>query len=172
MVGAHQKDRADMVNPSKGAAYFYSENSQEIQYGSDWNLIGLPVDPPNAHADSLFGGLYTGNLFKFDADSGRYLIKDSLSLGSGCWINFIDSVEVKYVGSQLDSLDIQLKAGWNIISGVSEAVAISDIIDPMSIIVNNTFFGWNGMSYFSPDSLHPGQGYWVQCSADGNIRLP
>ena len=65
---------------------------------------------------------------------------------------------------------MSLQTDWNIISGLSVGVNVSDIVDPEGIIIPNTFFGF-GESYEVSDVLEPGKAYWMRTSSSGEVIL-
>ena len=65
-----------------------------------------------------------------------------------------------------------LSAGWNLISGITNSVNISNIQDPEGLIIPGTLFNYNSSSGYSNDKdLHPGSGYWLHANNSGNIFL-
>ena len=134
---------------------------------SGWNLLGLPSDVDNKFYLSIFPNAITGTLFGFN---GSYFPEDSLELGKGYWLRFPAAETVSIWGVPADSITIDMNAGWNMISGVSCSIALMDIIDPGSIIVPNTLFGFDG-SYLPADSLKQGNGYWLRTNTAGQITL-
>jgi hypothetical protein len=65
---------------------------------------------------------------------------------------------------------MNLTEGWNLFSGVSEDVSIFAVVDPDSIIVPGTLYGFNE-GYVETDMLVPGNGYWVRAFEEGEITL-
>ena len=70
----------------------------------------------------------------------------------------------------MNEITISLNEGWNLISGLSEDVSIYSALDPDSIIVLGTLYGFNG-GYVETDMLVPGKGYWIRANTSGNIML-
>ena len=65
-------------------------------------------------------------------------------------------------------LPIELSEGWNMITGISETVWVSSIIDPNQLIIEGTIFGFNG-GYEPVEIIEPGNGYWLRSSGNGEI---
>ena len=97
-------------------------------------------------------------------------MEDSLKLGTGYWLRFPAVETVTIQGIYVDSLTITLMQGWNLISGISDNLALSDVGDPGGIIIPGTLFGYNGAYYLS-DSIRQGRGYWLRTSAAGSVTL-
>ena len=133
----------------------------------DWNMVGLPVNVPNASQSSVFPGSVEGTLFSFGES---YVNENELIPGDGYWLNFPYSGYAALSGTELNSLTVSLDAGWNIISGISEEIYISDIFDPDQIVVPGSLYGFDG-TYVNALSLVPGKGYWINAFTGGNITI-
>ena len=133
----------------------------------DWNMVGLPVNVPNASQSSVFPGSVEGTLFSFGES---YVNENELIPGEGYWLNFSYSGYAALSGTELNSLTVSLVAGWNIISGISEEIYISDIFDPDQIVVPGSLYGFDG-TYVNALSLVPGKGYWINAFTGGNITI-
>lgn len=58
------------------------------------------------------------------------------------------------------------------IASLSDTVSAANLnFSPAGALVPGSLFGWNGNSYFQPDRLEPGRGYWVRVSRDCSIQL-
>ena len=133
----------------------------------DWNMVGLPVSVPDASQSSVFPGSVEGTLFSFGES---YVNENELIPGEGYWLNFSYSGHAALSGTELNSLTVSLDAGWNIISGISEEIYISDIFDPDQIVVPGSLYGFDG-TYVNALSLVPGKGYWINAFTGGNITI-
>ncbi len=141
--------------------------SRSIEISPGWNLLGLPVNAANAHYQTLFPDAETGTFFSYD---GAYQSADSFQVGAGYWLNFSAGETVNIAGTEISSATVNLSNGWNLISGLSSKIAVTDISDPGNIVIPNSVFGYNG-SYFQADTLEPGKGYWLNASGAGQITL-
>ena len=56
------------------------------------------------------------------------------------------------------------------ISGISETVSVSSIIDSDQLIIEGTIFGFNG-GYEPVEIIEPGNGYWLRSSGNGEIII-
>ena len=70
----------------------------------------------------------------------------------------------------MNEITISLNEGWNLISGLSGEISIYSVLDPDSIIVPGTLYGFNG-GYVVDDMLSPGNGYWLRAFQAGDITL-
>ena len=145
----------------------YNEGSINIDFSTGWNLIGLPLEVENNNYANLFPTSVAGTLYGFD---GYYNTEIELIPGSGYWLNFPETDTATITGSPLASLMVSLTEGWNLISGNSVETNVSSISDPGGIIVPGTLYGFNE-TYINVSSLTPGNGYWLNASADGNIII-
>ena len=156
------------MTPTPGAANSGSANIDIIvELQSGWNLIGLPLYTENTYYQYLFPGSVSGTLYGFN---GTYLPGESLTSGNGYWLNFPDVGSTTINGTPINELTISLSQGWNLISGISEVVDVASISDPGGVIVPGTLYGFLG-TYVSSSQLDPGQGYWINANADGDVTI-
>ena len=139
----------------------------EFTYLAGWNLVGLPLEVENSNYLNLFPTAVSGTLYGFN---GTYESGTELAPGTGYWLNFSDAGSTTIAGSAISSITISLSQGWNLISGISETTDVSAISDPGGIIVPGTVYGFDGI-YASSSQLDPGQGYWINANADGDITI-
>jgi len=139
----------------------------EVSVMERWNLVGLPLDPPDPYYLSVYPNAIPNTLFRWD---GTYQPEDTLEMGTGYCLRFPAADTVTINRARVDSLTLDLISPWNIIAGVSCDVAISDVSDPGGIIVPNTLFGFDG-AYYPADTVKQGAGYWLRTSAPGQVTL-
>jgi predicted small secreted protein len=142
-------------------------NSQTIAMSlqEDWNLIGLPVTPDDAHYQTLFpNALQAPFLF-----NGNYQLAEQIEPGKGYWLNNTTGETVNITGVEVENLTLSLQKGWNLISGGFCDVSVNSIEDPDSII-RPPVFEFDG-TYQIATTISPGKGYWVNASEDGSIAI-
>ena len=71
----------------------------------------------------------------------------------------------------INELTISLSEGWNLISGITISLDITEIQDPGEIIIAGTFYGFSSDGYLNTENIEPGEGYWVRASASGSITI-
>jgi len=149
--------------------YYYRESVSvnTVDYLADWNMVGLPLNVSDPHYLSVFPTATEGTLYNFYA---MYIPLAELTTGEGYWLHFPGEVTTVISGNELSEITIQIEEGWNLISGISEPVSVSSIIDTDSIIVEGSLYGFNG-NYTSDQELVPGKGYWLRSYAEGEITL-
>ena len=138
-----------------------------VEYQSDWNLVGLPLEVEDASYNLIFPESIEGTLYSFD---GGYNLETSLIQGEGYWLRFNEAGSTTITGTPMNEITISLNEGWNLISGLSEDISIYSVLDPDSIIVSGTLYGFGG-GYIETDMLVPGRGYWIRANNSGNITL-
>ncbi|HJN68892.1 MAG TPA: carbohydrate binding domain-containing protein, partial [Candidatus Marinimicrobia bacterium] len=141
--------------------------SVTVNHNEGWNMIGLPLTVENSAYGYLFPTSVTGTLYGF---SGMYTPASELTPGAGYWLVFSDDGSDVLSGESINSLTLELTQGWNMISGVTLPVEISAVDDPESIIVPGTLYGFSA-TYQNSSTLVPGQGYWINANADGDITI-
>jgi len=144
------------------------ESEYEVSLISGWNLVGLSVQVDDPSQQSVFPTSIEETLFGF---SDSYFLTDSFLSGAGYWLRFDEDNLVTVSGSNINELNVSLTEGWNIIAGPSESISISWALDPDSLIVPNTLFGYDVSGYLDTDFLVPGYGYWIRSFGDGDISL-
>ncbi len=160
----------DSTVTDMGAYYFHQNTGPqlvEIFYLEDWNLVGLPVNVEDASYNTIFPDAIEQTLFSF---GDGYTLEEYLVPGIGYWIRFPEDGIVSVEGTQFGETFVAVNEGWNLMSGISGMAYTDDIIDPDGILIENTFYGFNG-SYFQTDYLIPGLGFWVRANADGSVYL-
>ena len=139
-----------------------------IYYEENWNLIGLPLEVENASYTYLFPESIEETLYSFD---DGYNLETSLMHGEGYWLRFSDAGSTTINGISINELTISLSEGWNLISGASNPMNISDIQDSDGIIIPGTVFGFTISGYSNAEILEPGNGYWLRANSSGSITL-
>jgi formylglycine-generating enzyme required for sulfatase activity len=138
-----------------------------VEYQSDWNLVGLPLEVEDASYNLIFPESIEGTLYSFD---DGYSLETSLTQGEGYWLRFNEAGSTTITGIPMNEISISLNEGWNLVSGLSEDISIYSVLDPDSIIVSGTLYGFSG-GYVETDMLVPGKGYWIRANNSGNITL-
>jgi surface protein len=146
----------------------YKVNQEvELSLIDRWNLIGLPVSVTHDSYQTLFPGALSRSLYSY---SEVYELQETLEPGKGYWIRMNEAGSTTLRGAPIESLNLELQTGWNLISGPSESVAVSSIEDSDEIIISGSIFGFNG-SYVNATTIEPGRGYWVRTNQAGTITL-
>jgi hypothetical protein len=140
----------------------------QINYNEGWNLVGLPVGVEDASYNILFPESIEGTLYSF---SGGYNPEIILIHGEGYWLRFIWAGSTTITGTPINELTISLSEGWNLITGTSNPLNISDILDPNGIIISGTIYGFTPGGYTNAEIIEPGKGYWIRSNNSGTIIL-
>ncbi len=106
-------------------------------------------------------------LFSFEE---TYLQEQELELGRGYWLRFNSPGNVLLIGTVINEWIIELQEGWNLIGGVSQSIAIEELVSENDLIIPGTVFEFTS-SYENAEVLLPGKGYWLKTVADGFITL-
>ena len=139
-----------------------------VDYLSGWNLVGLPLEVEDSYYTYIFPESIEGTLYSFD---NGYNLETSLIQGEGYWLRFNDADSTTISGIPINELTISLNEGWNLISGISTPINISDIQDPDGIIIFSTVYGFTSGGYSNAENIEPGKGYWVRANNSGSISL-
>lgn len=154
--------RTGYYNPMTGG-----ETTLQLSHISGWNLVGLPLNVENADYQVLFPDAINGTLFSYD---GGFHSENSLTSGVGYYLRFEDTGSNLVTGTVMPSITIMLNEGWNLLTGITTPVDITQIQDPNGIVISGTIYGFDG-GYYAAETLQPGQGYWTRASAAGMITI-
>jgi hypothetical protein len=138
-----------------------------VDHIPDWNLVGLPMEVTDPYYLMVYPDAIEGTLFSFD---DNYNLEENFILGEGYWLRFLDAGSTTISGVAVTTLTVPLAESWNLISGITTAVNVTDIDDPDNLIIPGTFFAFTG-SYELTETLNPGFGYWVRSSGDGEVTI-
>ena len=150
-----------------GADYLSGSVSLNIAYFGGWNLVGLPLNISAPTQNTVFPGSVEETLFGYD---GTYYSAVSLNSGSGYWLMFDEEINIEIAGTSINSIEIQLFEGWNLVTGISTTAHLENIIDPENLIISGTVYGFQE-SYNQIETLYPGKGYWLKSVGDGVIII-
>ena len=139
----------------------------EVSHMSDWNLVGLPVGLVDTELMSVYPDAIEGTLFSF---TDSYLQQDELFSGTGYWLRFDQEGTNSLTGTPITVLTLSLQSDWNLMSGLSTSMGVSEISDPEGIIIPGTIFGF-GESYELTDVIEPGKAYWLRTTQSGEVIL-
>ena len=133
----------------------------------NWNMVGLPLVVDDPSYQTIFPSSVGGTLYSYN---GAYIPEAELIQGNGYWLRFQEAGSVQITGVETDQLHILLTEGWNMISGISSSINVSNIIDPEDLILPNSIYGFE-TNYYSVNSIEPGKGYWVRSDGTGEIII-
>src|SRR5207245_9458597 len=136
--------------------------------GAGWNLISVPVIPPDMRASVLFPHAIS-HPFSYDMGYNR---EETLRPGVGYWLKFAAAETVQVVGQPIPSDTVAIRKGWNLIGAMSLPIAVNQVNTNPSGIIISKFFGYNNdtNTYIVADNLDPGKGFWVKASQSGTMR--
>jgi len=144
------------------------EGMVQYSYSEGWNLVSLPGNVSSSLYYELFPHAVIGSLYSY-GDS--YNLEEELDPGKGYWLRMSQSGSMYfYTEIAIESITLEMNEGWNLIGGLANMSTVSNIIDLDNIIVPGTLYGFQG-TYVSSSSLEPGEGYWINCSSDGEITI-
>ena len=138
-----------------------------ISYTEGWNMVGLPLGVEDASYNLIFPESIEGTLYSFD---DGYTSGSDLTPGEGYWLRFENAGSTVIDGTPINELTLSLNEDWNLVSGLSEDISIYSVLDPDSILVPGTLYGFND-GYVAADMLSPGNGYWLRAFQSGDITL-
>ncbi|MEC7927345.1 MAG: hypothetical protein VX767_03835, partial [Candidatus Neomarinimicrobiota bacterium] len=144
-----------------------ADTSVSIYISTGWNLVGLAVHVMDPNYLSVFPEATEGTLYSF---TNSYQSVFELTVGEGYWLYFMQEGEILITGNPIDEVTIYLEGGWNLISGTTSSIQVSDIDDPEGLIVPGTIYTFDGV-YVNSSVLEPGKAYWLNSNGSGSVSL-
>jgi len=126
-----------------------------------WNIVSVP----RITDDVTAAGLFPGKVSAAYAYDDAYTARDTLSPGRGYWVKYPSAAYPVMSGLSIDSMDIPLRAGWNLIGSISRTIPA-----PVSANLATPIYEYSG-GYHRADSMIPGRGYWIKAFTDGILTL-
>jgi hypothetical protein len=139
-----------------------------VAYNSQWNMVSNPVWTSEDSVQQLFPASVNSNAYEFIPNTG-YSQTYRMANGKGYWVKFNGSGTSTVTGMPLTTDTIEVKAGWNLIGGISVQVPV-DMVVPVNTSIGSSFYGYDN-GYVSVTTIDPGKGYWVKVSQDGQLIL-
>ena len=146
-----------------------STETVTLALAEGWNFVSVPLQ-----SDVSFGTLFPecSQGFRYVPGEGYSTIQadETLSVGTGAAAQCQpDSTSV--TGTEASS-SIEVDAGWNLIGGVEDTVAVSAVTTSPSGILASDFFKLPpGEGYTAATALHPGEGYWIKTAEAGTLDV-
>ena len=162
-----QGNRNPYIDHPEYSQRVWSTEFVTVETLESWNMVGLPLIVNDPSYLTIFPSSVGGTLYSY---SGAYIPETELIQGNGYWLRFYEGGTVQITGVETDQLHIALTEGWNMISGISNEIFVSQIIDPDGLILPNSIYGF-ATTYFVSDILEPGKGYWVRSNGIGEIII-
>ncbi|MCD6501765.1 T9SS type A sorting domain-containing protein, partial [bacterium] len=137
-----------------------------------WNLVSLPIEPPDNSVSAIFPG-HLSNVYFYDNAVGDYAVADSVIPGWGYWVLYTHDTSFTHSGPPVVSYDLGLGAGWNMVGSVmadSTVPFANATFTPDAFLAGN-FYEYNGSAYVNATGFDPGRGYWVLVSAACDMSL-
>lgn len=140
--------------------------STTFSTSAGWNLVSIPLILDNYDKDSIFPTSIS-NAYAF---SNGYVVRDTLKNGEGYWLKFSSNQSHTLSGLDLNSLQINLNQGWNLIGGINYDISVSSLsTEPPGIIQGNIYAYNNG--YVPVSNISPGKAYWIKTTQNGILNL-
>ena len=141
-----------------------SEVEYTMELRAGWNMVSLPVVPDDELAANILDGVGFYQLVTWSGSG--YYPSDDFEAGKGYWLLVLVDVNVTVSGPPVDSLDLSLSAGWNMVGGTFEEVQAADVFPGFYQLVT-----WTGTGYTPASVFEPGRGYWALVLSNTEIEL-
>ncbi|MFZ0390413.1 MAG: C1 family peptidase [Calditrichia bacterium] len=165
VITSNDPDEGELIIPvTLNVGQTISFNQQIL---NNWNMIGLPLSVANARYQTLFPNAIANTCYGW---SGSYNQVDTLETGNGYWIKFPAGETVPVTGMPFMYQELELRNGWNMISGISADVPLTAVNDPGNLIIPGTLYKFDG-AYQVSTTIEQGQGYWLKTSGAGTVTL-
>jgi hypothetical protein len=140
----------------------------DVSITADWNLVGVPLTVEDSSYQALFSDVSITSLpLVFQ---GSYDETSTLMAGKGYWVETDASETQVLQGKPINAIQLDLRKGWNLISGPSCTLPVEAIVDTARSINPGTLYAYRG-GYLSSDTLRPGAGYWLHARSASSVTL-
>lgn len=143
-----------------------SQSYSIFSLNDGWNILSVPLEAGDMTGSTLFP---TSISPFFSYNSGYHQIS-ILENGKGYWAKFDSSQSVVIAGNYVNTDEISVVQGWNLIGPFNTNIPIVGITTVPSDIIISPFY-YYGSGYATATILLPGKGYWVKSNANGIIYL-
>jgi hypothetical protein len=163
------------TRPASGAAIGAHEGASpyvEVPVLAGHNLVGLPLDVPSPAVSAVFPQATSGSMLAYDGADFFTPNPADLVPGAAYWLHFPADGTHRVSGLPVASRTWVLREGWNLVSGPTCAISLSQIDDPNGIVHQDLVFGYE-RAFVVPENglLQPGKGYWVFADPAGTATL-
>ncbi|MDI6802595.1 MAG: FlgD immunoglobulin-like domain containing protein [Bacteroidota bacterium] len=182
LLGMNILSLDDKITPLTGVVY-YSFNRYKIDprqnsdfnagnlysYNQGWNLVSVPFIPRdtlNSKKINVFPDAQS-NAFAYSAG---YNSKDTLYNGIGYWLKFTNPVVRRMHGRRVNSAQIYVNAGWNLIGSITSPVATSTVTSNPPGMIASPYYAYNN-GYTVSTNIEPGKAYWIKVANSGTLTL-
>lgn len=164
------KARDEHNNYGKASSPASAIYPKPIQYREKkgWNLVSFPMDASDFDVlTQMVKDSTSAPVYEYD---GSYQQVTQLQAGKGYWMKLARDDNFDITRLPATKLTLNLKKGWNLVSGVGGDMPLSAISDPDGILIKGTAYEFD-QAYTSSDTLRPGMGYWIRTSQAGTVTL-
>jgi M6 family metalloprotease-like protein len=138
---------------------------------SGWKTLSVGAILSDYSASSVFPTAVDSIVFGYVPGQG-YVRRYTLENGPGYYVNFATAQTLVHTGLILDSINVRVSGGWNIIGSISDKVPKLNICtEPQGILISICYFDGGYHFLTDSDSLKPGMGYWFNSTSNGNVIL-
>ncbi len=139
-----------------------------IQVNQNWNTISIPLTIEDGQTNHVFPTA-TSSAYAFDP-LGGYVLRDTVTNGSGYWLKFPGSGTVPITGGLRPVDSIAVLSGWNLVGSITGTTAVSAIVQVPDSIIRSVYYTY-AAGYAPSDSIEPGKAYWVKTASQGKLVL-
>ncbi|MFZ0390368.1 MAG: FlgD immunoglobulin-like domain containing protein [Calditrichia bacterium] len=132
----------------------------------NWNLVSLPVTPPDSSLNGLFPGAQQA--YEYIPNQG-YNAVSRLSTRRGFWVRMNQQKSFLLTGTPVTEYSMPLAKGWNIIGGLNSVNAMPTTSPANAIQVMYSYSPQSG--YMLTNSVKPGEGVWVKALRNCQVMM-
>jgi len=145
--------------------YLFAFYDSTLFIQSGWNLISVPTDDPAYFME--FIAHLAGPIYEYD--STGYRETSIITPGKGYWVPVDSAFSFTTSGSDIDSVLVHLRVGWNLIGTCGHPIYA--LYHPIFSTDIGPYYGFDSASgvYYRTDHLYPGNGYWVLSKLDTTL---
>ena len=168
-------------NNSMDVSFYIDPNRYRVFLLKGLNLVSYPLYVADESSDAVLSMIQASydSLWKYDEDAESWLSFSSskawksamtLNISDGWWINVSEDTYFDVTGTIPGSVDINLKAGWNLVGYPS--LTDRTVADALIGVSYSRLEGFDDLSPYhlralsDTDYVTTGMGYWIYVTQD------
>ncbi|MBN1755051.1 IgGFc-binding protein [bacterium] len=141
----------------------------ELSLSEGWNMVSFPVLPVWGALPDRIPSMI-GEAYWYDPELRAYRAVALPERGKGYWIFSNADTLIDMAGIPVNSYQLPVSVGWNMIGSLHEPIAFTEIsFDPPASFIPPQY-GFESGGYIVSTIIVPGKAYWVISSGNSLIR--
>lgn len=136
-----------------------------LQLDDGWNLVSFPVNLDNPSINDVMTGIPSYIVKSWSGT--EYITPLEFDSGKAYWIKVESETSIDLYGSEVDTVNLELELGYNLVGGPITSVEASSVLSGYYVVAS-----WSQGGYLSSSHFEPGVGYLVLVTSSTPVTLP